>query len=421
MLTGTTASHADMPPAEVAIVGGGIVGLATGLAIKQVDPDCDLVIVEKEPDVACHQSGRNSGVLHAGAYYKPGSMKAKFCRAGHASMVSFCQEHNIPYKLCGKIIVATGEQETVVLRSIYERSRQNGLESQWLSSSEALELEPHVQCDYAVRIADEGITDYKVVSCKMKSLLESSGTRVKCSTEVRAIHNRENGLHLLTSQGEMEAGFVVNCAGLFSDRLAVMTGLDPRVRIFPFRGEYFRLKPEKTSLVNGMIYPVPDPDFPFLGIHLTRSINGGIHVGPNAVLSLKREGYSKTSFDLGDAKDILMHRGFLSFGLRHMSAGAREVYRSMVKSSFTKSVQRLVPAVTADDLVESSSGVRAQAMDRKGELKDDFVILDGPWSIHVCNAPSPGATASLEIGKAISKRLFEHPQGPRMRLRSTQR
>jgi (S)-2-hydroxyglutarate dehydrogenase len=395
---------------DFAIIGGGIVGLSTAMTLGQRYPNAKILVLEKESRWAFHQTGNNSGVIHSGIYYKPGSYKAKFCRDGAQSMVDFCQAHNIPHEVCGKVIIATQEKELPLLENLYQRGLQNGLPVKRLTVEETLEYEPHVSCIAGVHIASTGIADYKQVCIKYAELAQNQGADLRLNTRVERMVTHSTGRVLETNQGSFEARYVINCAGLQSDRIAKMGDVDPQAKIVPFRGEYYELTPEKRHLVKGLIYPVPNPDFPFLGVHFTRMIDGTVHAGPNAVLSLKREGYEKTDFDLRDFMEVMTFPGFWKLAAKHADEGIQEIIRSFSKAAFVRSLQRLIPEVQMDDVVPTHAGVRAQALMNDGKLVDDFLIIDGENSMHVCNAPSPAATSSLEIGKAIVDRIPEPQQ-----------
>jgi len=390
---------------DCAIIGGGIVGLATGMAVLRKMPGVRLVILEKESDLAEHQTGRNSGVIHSGIYYKPGSYKAKFARAGSRSMVEFCQEHGIKHDICGKIIVATEEWELPLLENLFQRGLQNGLDVSRLSVAQAKEIEPHVSCRAAVKVPTTGIVSYREVSRKYADIIRQSGGVIRFGVRVHRIRTGSSGIVLETNQEPVETRFIVNCAGLHSDRVAREGGLDPGAKIVPFRGDYYELLPEKRHLVKNLIYPVPNPDFPFLGVHFTRMIDDSVHAGPTAVLAFKREGYRRTDINCADLFETLTFPGFWKLARKYYRDGMMEMVRSVSKRAFVKSLQQLIPEITGDDLFPTHSGVRAQAMMPDGKLVDDFLIVNGKNSIHVCNAPSPAATASLEIGRFIAKQL----------------
>ena len=390
---------------DFAIIGGGIVGLSTAMAIGQQYPDARLLVLEKESRWAFHQTGNNSGVIHSGVYYKPGSFKAKFCRDGSQSMVDFCRTHDIPYEVCGKVIVATEEKELPLLENLYQRGIQNGIQVARITPEEVREIEPHVNCIAGMRVFSTGIADYKKVCQKYAELIRVQGGDLRLNTKVDRIVKTSAGQVLETNQGTFETRFVVNCAGLHSDRVAKLGGVDPQAKIVPFRGEYYELVPEKRYLVKTLIYPVPNPAFPFLGVHFTKMIDGSVHAGPNAVLSLKREGYKKTDFDLRDFAEVMAYPGFWKLAAKHADEGIQEIIRSFSKAAFVRSLQRLIPEVQSEDLVPTHAGVRAQALMQDGKLVDDFLIVEGENSVHVCNAPSPAATSSLEIGKAVAARV----------------
>lgn len=390
---------------DFAIIGGGIVGLSTALAIGQRYPNSSILVLEKESQWAFHQTGNNSGVIHSGVYYKPGSFKAKFCRDGAQSMVDFCREHNLPHEVCGKVIVATEEKELPLLENLYQRGLQNGIQVARINAEQVKEIEPHVSCIAGIRVFSTGIADYKAVCEKYAELVRLQGGDLRLNTKVLNIVDIPQGKVLETNQGSFEAGCIVNCAGLFSDRIAKMAGVDPQAKIVPFRGEYYELTPEKRYLVNTLIYPVPNPAFPFLGVHFTKMIDGSVHAGPNAVLSLKREGYKKTDFDFKDFAEVMTYPGFWKLASKFADEGIKEMVRSFSKAVFVQSLQRLIPEVQMDDVIPTHAGVRAQALMDNGNLVDDFLIIEAENAVHVCNAPSPAATSSLEIGKAVAAKV----------------
>lgn len=389
------------------IIGGGIVGLASAFSLQNQQPGIRLILVEKEAGLACHQTGRNSGVIHSGIYYKPGSLKARFAREGGRRLVDFCREHGIPHQLCGKVIVATDEQELPQLRKILERGLENALDVSWLDSGQVRDIEPHVRCVAGISVPTTGIVNYPAVCARLAELVRSRGGTILLGARVLALRSKDSGQVCETTKGAFESAFLLNCAGLQSDRVARMSGVDVTAKIVPFRGEYYELVPARTSLVNTLIYPVPNPAFPFLGVHFTRMIDGSVHAGPNAVLALKREGYRWSDFDLKDCAETLTFPGFWRLASRHWGEGWLEVWRSLSKRAFVRSLQRLVPEVQEQDLVPSQAGVRAQALLPDGSLVDDFLIVKGRNSLHVCNAPSPAATASLAIGEAVARELPE--------------
>ena len=393
---------------DLVVIGGGIVGLATAYRFSQRYPGQRVVVLEKEPSVAQHQTGRNSGVLHSGVYYRPGSLKATLCRAGKQAMERFCEEQQIPYDLCGKVIVAVDDRDLPALEKIYERGTANGVTCKRIGPERLSELEPHAQGVAAIHVPEAGIVDYLAVAERLVQLLKESGNEVL--TGAKALGLKEigsKGVVVETTRGEFAARCVVNCAGLQSDRVAKLTGNTPSAKIIPFRGEYFELRPEAQRLCKNLIYPTPDPDFPFLGVHFTRMIAGGVECGPNAVLAGAREGYHKTTFDLRDIAESLGYPGFVKFALKHWRAGAGEMWRSISKQAFVRALQRLVPEITADDLQPCAAGVRAQAVTPDGTLVDDFLIDRSGHVVNVLNTPSPAATASLEIGEQIVDRLEE--------------
>ena len=392
---------------DFAIIGGGIVGLASGMALGKRYPNAQILVLEKESNWAYHQTGNNSGVIHSGIYYKPGSFKAKFCRDGSSSMVEFCQKYEIDYEVCGKVIVATSSEQLPLLDNLYKRGLENGLNVTKISAEEVKEVEPHVSCKAGLRVPTTGIVNYKQVCQKYADIIKSQGGELRLNTKVEKIRETSTGQVLETNNGSFETRFVINCAGLHSDRVAKLGAVDPQAKIVPFRGEYYELVPEKRYLVKTLIYPVPNPAFPFLGVHFTRMIDGSVHAGPNAVLSMKREGYKKTDFDLRDFAEVMSYPGFWKLAGKHADEGIQEIIRSFSKAAFVRSLQKLIPEVQAQDLVPTHAGVRAQALMNYGKLVDDFLIVQGKNATHVCNAPSPAATSSLEIGKAIALAIPE--------------
>ena len=393
---------------DFAIIGGGIIGLSTGMALGQRYPNAKILVLEKESRWAFHQTGNNSGVIHSGIYYKPGSFKAKFCRDGCQSMVEFCQQHNIAYEICGKVIVATAAKELPLLENLYQRGLQNDIKVARMTAAEVREIEPHVNCLAGIRVFSTGIADYKQVCQKYAELIQLKGGDLRLKTKVLKIVDTPQGKVLETNNGTFETRIVINCAGLHSDRIARLNNVDPQAKIVPFRGEYYELIPEKRYLVKTLIYPVPNPAFPFLGVHFTKMIDGSVHAGPNAVLSFKREGYKKTDFDLRDFIEVMTYPGFWKLAAKYADEGIQEIIRSFSKAVFVRSLQRLIPEVQSQDLVPTHAGVRAQALMQDGKLVDDFLIVKGENSIHVCNAPSPAATSSLEIGKAVVEQVSQH-------------
>ena len=387
---------------NVIIVGGGIVGLAVGLEITQRFPRLRLLLLEKEHRVGRHQSGHNSGVIHSGVYYKPGSLKAKLCVTGAAAMVDFCREHGIPHQVCGKVIVATHEEEFPRLEELRRRGAANGLTGlQSIGPEELREIEPNASGLRALVVPATGITDYAAVCDKYAEIITARGETILTSTEVTGIKRHGDEITVETSRGAFSGKSFINCAGLFSDRISRMAGDDPQVMIVPFRGEYYDLIPERSSLVRSLIYPVPDPRFPFLGVHFTRRISGSVDAGPNAVLAFRREGYKRTDFNLRDLGSSLIFPGFWRMAAKNWRSGLDEFHRSFSKPAFVRALQRLVPEVGDEDLVPGGSGVRAQALTREGALVDDFQFVPSGRMLHVLNVPSPAATASLLIGRTI--------------------
>jgi len=384
---------------DVVVVGGGIVGLATALQLQRTRPQVRILLIEKENQVAKHQTGNNSGVIHSGLYYKPGSLKAINCIKGYHQLVTFCTEHNIPFDLCGKIVVATEDFELPRLQQLYERGIQNGLTGmKQLRAEELKAYEPHVAGLSGIFVPQTGIVDYTLVAKKYAELLTLHGTQLQFGERVTGI----KGETVVTDKSSYQAKLVVNCAGLYSDKVAAMTVPGLNVRIIPFRGEYYKLKKEKESLVKNLIYPVPDPSFPFLGVHFTRMAKGGVEAGPNAVLAFSREGYKKSDIRLGELAESLAWPGFQKVARKYWKTGMGEMYRSFSKAAFTRALQKLIPEIQSRDLEEGGAGVRAQACDRDGGLVDDFMILESEKAIHVCNAPSPAATSSLAIGETVA-------------------
>lgn len=391
---------------DVAIIGAGIVGLSVGMQLVRKNPGLKVIVLEKEREVAAHQTGHNSGVMHSGLYYKPGSLKARLCVEGRAAMIQFCEEHAIPHEICGKIIVATEESELPGLNELLRRGRANGVSGlRELDAGQIREIEPHASGIRGIHVPATGITDFKMVSAKYAELIKQGGGEVLTSSGVERFVREAGAIVLETASGAVHARFVVNCAGLQSDLIAKMAGASLGLRIVPFRGEYYELVPSKHYLIKGLVYPVADPRFPFLGVHFTRRIHGGVEAGPNAVLSFKREGYTRTSFDLSDALSTALFPGFWKMASHNWKSGMGEIYRSWSKRAFTHALQKLLPALTEQDIQPGGSGVRAQALDRSGNLLDDFHFVYQDRILHVCNVPSPAATASLVIGREISSTL----------------
>ncbi|WP_035798886.1 L-2-hydroxyglutarate oxidase [Kitasatospora mediocidica] len=399
---------------DVLVVGGGIVGLSTAFALTNARPGLRVGVLEKERALATHQTGRNSGVIHSGVYYRPGSLKARYATEGAASMVNFCREYGLPYEVTGKLIVATRREELPGLAELALRGRRNEIPVEELTAARIAEYEPEVAGVAALRIVGTGICDYTAVARSYARLARDKGAALHTGSEVRAVDRRADGVTVQTAAGELRCSVLVNCAGLHSDRLARMAGDDPGVRIVPFRGEYYELVPARRGLVRGLVYPVPDPAFPFLGVHLTRGIHGDVHVGPNAVPALAREGYDWHTVRPRDLAETLGFPGTWQLARRHWRYECGELHRSLSKRAFTAAVQRLLPAVGAQDLVPATAGVRAQAVARDGSLLDDFAFAGfdpaDPRStrrlVHVLNAPSPAATASLPIGREVARRAL---------------
>lgn len=394
-----------MHTTDVAIVGGGIVGLATAYRLQERFPGTKLLILEKEREVAHHQTGHNSGVLHSGIYYKPGSLRAINCRQGKLAMQEFCQREEIPFNLCGKVIVAVDSSELPQLQKIYERGQANGVVCEMIDAARLKEIEPHVRGVQAIHVPEAGIIDYRQVCERLSQRITERGGTVLLNSKVLAMFRRNGRMILESAGGEVEAKHVVTCGGLHSDRLTRLSGQTPTAQIVPFRGEYFEIKPSAHHLCKGLIYPVPDPDFPFLGVHFTRMIHGGVECGPNAVLAFAREGYYKTSFNLFDLLETLTYSGFLRMAWKHWRQGCYEMWRSLNKAAFVTALQRLVPEITGADLISAPAGVRAQALTPQGDLVDDFLITENDLVVNVCNAPSPAATASLNVGQLVVDKL----------------
>jgi len=393
---------------QIIIIGAGIVGLATALKLNEKLPFAKITILEKENDVSKHQTGNNSGVIHSGIYYKPDSLKAKNCVSGYKMLLKFCDENNIKYNLCGKVVVATNESEIEYLQTLYKRGVENGLKNlKVLNEAELKEIEPFVKGIAGIYVPQTGIIDYKVVSQKMKEILISKGVEIKFNEEVIGIEKQNSHQIIKTKTNNYETDFVISCAGLQSDRVALFTEDYLNVRIIPFRGEYYKLRDSAKHLVKTLIYPVPDPNFPFLGVHFTNLIDGGVEAGPNAVFSFKREGYNKLSFNLTDTFQSFTWPGFIKVAKKYWHTGLGEFYRSFSKKAFIKALQKLIPKIQKSDLTKGGAGVRAQACDKTGGLVDDFYLIEREDIIHILNAPSPAATASLAIGNFIAEKVVE--------------
>jgi L-2-hydroxyglutarate oxidase LhgO len=386
---------------KVAIIGGGIVGLATAHQLLERHPSVEVLVLEKESDAGRHQTGHNSGVLHCGLYYKPGSTKARLAVEGIRRMVAFCEQHSVPYDLCGKTVVATEQEEIPRLHALLERGKANGLEGlQLLGPEQIREFEPHAAGLAGIRVPQEGIVDYSRVCAEMVKEIGARGGEVRFSSEVTRLRRKDRWT-IYTRSGDYEADYLINCAGLHCDRVSRKAGSRDAAKIVPFRGEYYKLRPERQHLVRNLIYPVPDPKFPFLGVHFTRLIHGGVEAGPNAVLAFAREGYRKGDFSLRDTIETLTYRGFWRFFARYPQMCWEEFKRSYSKKLFCQSLQRLVPELQREDLIEGGSGVRAQALSPSGELMQDFHFARQEGALHVLNAPSPAATAALAIADEI--------------------
>ena len=394
---------------DVLIIGGGIVGLGTALNLLEQRPGLKICVLEKEGCVADHQTGHNSGVIHSGIYYKPGSLRARNCLEGYASLLAFCDRHGVPYDICGKVIVATRASERPQLDKILDHGIQNGLKGiRRISAEETREIEPHVAAVEAIWVPQTGIIDYRQVAEKYAELIREKGGAILTGFHVTRVQRNPDEVLALGESGEVRAKVLVNCAGLYSDKVAAMTGQDMKsLKILPFRGEYYVLKPEKQYLVRNLIYPVPNPAFPFLGVHYTRMIHGGIEAGPNAVLAFRREGYSRWNIHPGELAETLSFPGFQKLAAKHWRFGLDEFHRSFSKHAFVRALQHLIPEVGYDDLERGSAGVRAMACDRQGNLVDDFLVLESERIVNVCNAPSPAATASLAIGRYIADKTLQ--------------
>ena len=404
-MTNVTPEHAPNLDASVAVVGGGIVGLAAARAIQRATPGRSVIVLEKEPGLAAHQTGHNSGVIHSGIYYPPGSQKAAMVGRGRELLFGLCAEHGIDYELCGKVIVATAPEEIERLRGLEQRAADHGLETTWLDAAGLRAREPHSAGLAALAVPAAGIVSYRQVCAALAAEIIDDGGTVRTGTRVESITEGVDSVTIGTDGGTLRADRIVNCAGLQSDRVARMTDPSVTTAIMPFRGEYYELAPHARHLVRNLIYPVPDPRFPFLGVHFTRMIDGEIHAGPNAVLAMAREGYDWRTWNRHDLAELARNPGPWKLARKYWRTGAGEMHRSVSKRAFVKALRRLVPDVTANDLVRSGAGIRAQAIRTDGTLVDDFHFVDGARSLHVVNAPSPAATASLAIGESIAARL----------------
>lgn len=397
-----TREATDSTTFDIAIVGGGIVGLSTGYRLLLAYPGTKLVLLEKEERLAAHQTGHNSGVIHSGLYYKPGSSKARTCVQGGRMLRDFCREHGIRFEDCGKVVVATREDELPALQALYERGTANGVPDLAIIGPDRLrEIEPHATGIKALHVPHAGIVEYSEVSEKLGELIAAAGGEIRTSTALTRIVHEPGAVVLETTRGPVRAKGFIACAGLHSDRIARLEGIDPGTRIIPFRGEYYEVVPERQHLVKALIYPVPDARFPFLGVHFTRMIRGGVEAGPNAVLAFRREGYRKTQVSLRDLLETILYPGFWTLAVKYWRMGTGEMVRSFSKRAFVRALARLVPEIRTEDVRPAAAGVRAQALGRSGQLVDDFLIVERPRALHVLNAPSPAATASLAIGDEI--------------------
>lgn len=397
---------------DITIVGAGIVGLATAYHLSQSCPELKVAIVEKEKQPAAHQTGHNSGVIHSGIYYKPGGSKALNCRRGYRYLLDFAQQHDIPHEVCGKVIVATRNWELPALQRIFETGQANGLKGiRMISAAECREIEPYVQAQQAIWVPQSGIIDYAAVARKYLAIAQDQNATPFFGQAVQDINLRSDGVYITTDKTELHSQLLINCAGLYADKIARMTMPAINLQILPFRGEYYELVPHRQHLVNNLIYPVPNPNFPFLGVHYTRMVHGGIEAGPNAVLAFSREGYSRWDVNWEELMETLRYRGFQRIALRYWRDGLNELYRSYSKAAFVRALQHLIPEVGEADLQRGGAGVRAMAADPQGHLIDDFLFLEKERVINVCNAPSPAATASLSIGETVAGKAikrFEH-------------
>lgn len=394
-----------MTESKIIIIGGGIVGLATAYTVSRQYPNLHIVLLEKEDELSFHQSGRNSGVLHSGIYYKPGSLKARNCRSGKILMEQFCEAESIPFQLCGKVIVATQEEQRPALYDIYARGQANGVDCELIDRPRLQEIEPYTAGIEAIYVPESGIVDYKRVCLRMAEILTDKGHQIITGAAVVAVHEQDNGVTAETTIGDYGADYLINCAGLLSDRVTKMTGMDSPAQIIPFRGEYYELTPEAEHLCHSLIYPVPDPKFPFLGVHFTLTITGTVECGPNAVLAFAREGYHLTDFNSTDLWETLRYPGFQKLAAKYWRTGMGEMWRSASKKAFVKALQHLIPEISAEHLVKAPAGIRAQAVKPDGSMMDDFAFQESQRIINVINAPSPAATSSLAIGQNIVEKL----------------
>ena len=391
---------------DLAIVGGGIVGLATAMTLAK-NSNLSIILIEAEKELAKHQTGNNSGVIHSGLYYKPGSLKAINCIDGRDDLYAFCEENDVAFERCGKVVVATSQDEITRLDVLEERGKANGLNVKRLNQEQLKDYEPHLAGIAGLWVPETGIVDYVGAAQTYGKLAQENGAVIQTNTKLLSVENLSNEIVLNTTQGDIHATQMINCAGLQTDRIAKLCGTDPECQIIPFRGEYYELVPEKHHLVKNLIYPVPDPRFPFLGVHFTRMVKGGIEAGPNAVLALKREGYTHFDVSLLDFAETLSYAGFWKLIAKHWKMGSMEMYRSLSKQAYVKTLQKLIPELESKDVYRAGAGVRAQALAKNGQLLDDFHIIQDAKFVHVLNAPSPAATSSLSIAKHISKLVLE--------------
>jgi len=394
-----------MQHTDVVVIGGGIVGLATAWQVTEKFPGKRVVVLEKESELGFHQTGHNSGVLHSGIYYRPDTLRARNCRDGRLAMIEFCEREDVPFDICGKVIVAVDETELPTLIRIHERGQANDIDCELIDRARLTELEPHAAGIQAIHVPQAGILDFRQVCIKLAAILEQRNASIHLGTRVTSLRSDGDATVICGPNTEVRSSYVINCTGLQSDRTTRLAGCRPPARIVPFRGEYFELTPDAAHFCRNLIYPVPDPRFPFLGVHFTRMIQGGVECGPNAVLSLAREGYRKTDINLRDLAASLMWPGFLRLASRHWRMGLGEMWRSVSKRAFVRALQRLMPEIRSEHLEPAPAGIRAQALARNGDLVDDFLIVEGERIINVCNAPSPAATASLNIGRLIVEKL----------------
>ena len=393
---------------DITIIGAGIVGMATAYHLLQKKPNLKVLVLEKETSVAFHQSDKNSGVIHSGIYYEPGSAKAINCKKGYGELLNFCDLHHVAYDLCGKVIVATAESELETLTKIFERGKQNGLSNlRLIDANEVSQIEPYVKCIKGIHVPQAGIIDYKEVTEKLAELFIEKGGKLALSRKVQSIEHNSDTITISCQKEKYVTKFLLNCAGLYADKVAEMTGMHADFKIVPFRGEFYKLKDHATRLVNGLIYPVPDMNFPFLGVHFTKRIHGGIEAGPNAVLAFRREGYKHLDVNFSELIESVTYSGFMHLAAKNWKKGMGEMYRSFSPKAFVKALQKMIPSISLNDVERSRSGVRAQALDKKGNLVHDYFFLENERIINLCNAPSPAATSSLSIGDMLSDKIIQ--------------